>query len=87
MCMHVCMREYEYVCVCVCVCVVCWLKVCGAHSILVFGLGVVTTILIPFVCVVVRACVLEESYVWHIQAGDRQHCACRMEASKVESCI
>ena len=28
--------------------------------------GVVTTILIPFVSVVVRACVWEESYVWHI---------------------
>ena len=42
---------------CVCVCV-CWLKVslCGAHSILVIGLGVVTTILAPFVC----ECVLKE---------------------------
>ena len=25
--------------------------------------------------------------MWHIQAGDCQHCAHRVEASEVESCI
>ena len=57
MCMCMCMCMYVCIYVCVRVCVY-WLKVslCGAHSILVVGLGVVTTILTPFV----GECVLKE---------------------------
>ena len=57
--MH-CARMYVWMSMHVCVCAcVCWLKVslCGAHSILVVRLGVVTTILTPFVC----ECVLKGS--------------------------
>ena len=49
-CTCMCVWECEFVCVwekeCVCAGSKC---LCGAHSILVFGLGVVTTILTPFV--------------------------------------